>query len=80
MTAAQKPLSSVLATCFTALPAYAGDPGDAAVLDAADKAFTERLNAIRTSAPKDQDTLVQLEAAAALAVAAAAARARAPAW
>ncbi len=76
----QQPLSAVLTTCFTALPAYSGDPGDVAVLDAADKAFTERLNAIRSSAPKDQDTLVQLEAATALAVAAAAARASAPAW
>ncbi len=78
--ATQQPLSSVLATCFTALPGYTGDPGDTAVLEAADKAFTERLNAIRASAPKGQDALVQLEAATALAVAAATARASAPAW
>ena len=30
--ATNQPLSAVLATCFTALPAYSGDPGDTAVL------------------------------------------------
>jgi hypothetical protein len=78
--ATAQPLSAVLATCFTALPAFSGSPEDVAVVSAAAKAVTARLEAIRDSAPPNQRAQMQVEGATAFAVAAAAARGSAPAW
>lgn len=75
-----EPLSTVLATSFAALPSHTGDPVDAAVVAVAASAVTQRMAAIRDSAPDDRRTLVAVEAATTFAVAAAGARATAPAW
>ncbi|MGE0552112.1 MAG: protein kinase [Gemmatimonadales bacterium] len=75
-----QPLSRAMAAAFAALPAHTGSAEDAEVIDAAAKAFSDRLAAIRTSAPKEQAAQVQLDAATAFAVAAGRARATAPGW
>jgi hypothetical protein len=78
--ATAQPLSAVLATCFTALPAFSGGVDDVEVVAAAAKAVTARLTAIRDSAPAAQRALVRVEGATAFALAAAKARGSAPAW